>query len=96
VRRSHLARFARVMDPLDATETDLVRFMSAQQLAPESRKSYHASLRSFYRFALERGFIDEDPTLEACVLCASRARRRDRSPSRCCCRRSMTRTRKQR
>jgi integrase len=62
VRKSHLARLALVMDPLDATEADLVHFMSGQRLAPESRKSYHASLRSFYRFALARGLIDEDPT----------------------------------
>lgn len=63
LRRSHLTRLAMAVSLLDATEDDLVEFMAAQtQLRAESRKSFLASLRSFYRWALTRGLVDVDPT----------------------------------
>jgi integrase len=63
VRASHLHRFALHVDPLTATERDVVDFMLLNhRLRPESRKSLVASLRSFYRWALAGGLVSVDPT----------------------------------
>lgn len=63
VRRSHLRRLALRVDPLSATEADLIAFMVEHSgLAPESRKSLQESLRMFFRFARKRGLRPDDPT----------------------------------
>jgi integrase len=64
LRSSHVMRLAAFVDPLAATESDLVAFLSTMpNLAPESRKSMVASLRSFYRWAVLRGHLERDPTV---------------------------------
>ena len=64
LRRSHMTRLAMATSLLDATEDDLVAFMAAQtQLRAESRKSFQASVHSFFRWALQRGLIASDPSL---------------------------------
>lgn len=63
VRRNHLRRLARQVDPLEARTSDLVTFLGTYaEQAPESRKSALMSLRSFYRWALEHGYRADDPT----------------------------------
>ena len=64
LRRSHMTRLAMATSLLDATEDDLVAFMAAQtQLRAESRKSFQASVHSFYRWALQRGLMASDPSV---------------------------------
>lgn len=63
VRRNHLRRLARQVDPLEARTSDLVTFLGTYaDQAAESRKSALMSLRSFYRWALEHGHRADDPT----------------------------------
>jgi integrase/recombinase XerD len=63
-RRSCLRSFLTTLQgrPLSAaTRLDVEAFMS-RALKPESRKAYKGHLRSFYRWALDEGYVAVDPT----------------------------------
>jgi integrase len=44
------------------TEDNLVTWMASRDWAPETRRSYRASLRGFYSWALAKGHITADPS----------------------------------
>lgn len=63
-RLSCLLLFARTIAPrelTDATRWDCESFL-ARPLKPESRRAYRSHLRQLYRWMLDEGFIDTDPT----------------------------------
>lgn len=64
LRRMHLERVFAWLGhpPLDATESELIDYMAANQWAPETRKSWRASVRGFYQWAEETERIDVDPS----------------------------------
>lgn len=63
VRRSHLEALAHRGPLNQVTEADCVALLAARKhLAPESRRGMVSSWRTFFRFAVIRGFIDHDPT----------------------------------
>jgi integrase len=58
----HLTDF---LDPIpleQATRLDLERWLSRPTLKPATRKAYRAHLRGYYRWLVEEGFRDDDPT----------------------------------
>lgn len=62
VRRVCLTAFAAtVPDLVHATREDLERFL-ARPLAPASRRAYAAHLRGFYRYLIDEGLRQDDPT----------------------------------
>lgn len=48
-------------DPWELTTEDLVEYLGSQSWAPETRRSYRASLRGFYRWAQATGRRHDDP-----------------------------------
>lgn len=54
--------FAREHDLLAATPADVQEYLGRPCRGPNGRKSVLATLRSFYRWALARGYVDSDPT----------------------------------
>jgi integrase len=63
-RRQTLEAFERSVAPLglgDVTRHHVEEWLS-RPLAPESRRTYRAALRSFYGWCLEEGFLHADPT----------------------------------
>jgi site-specific recombinase XerC len=62
VRRGYLTRLAAVTPLEDITEADLIAWLQSAGFAPNSRKSALASVRSFYRWAVDRGLLEHDPT----------------------------------
>lgn len=64
-RGSYLRTLARGHDILELDRDDLLEYLVERRaLAPESRKSLLASLRSFYAWAHRRGLIAENPAFE--------------------------------
>lgn len=64
--RGYLIRaFARDYPLATATHEDITEYLGRPQRGPEARKSVLATLRSFYRWAVARGYVDRDPTLLA-------------------------------
>lgn len=62
-RRSHLERFARAMrcTPMEVDSTRLVTWFSRQnQWAPETRRTYRTTLRSFFAWAVKEGVVLEN------------------------------------
>ena len=57
-----LRAFARDYDLMEATPDDVQEYLGRPIRGPEARKSVLATLRSFYRWSLVRGYIDQDPT----------------------------------
>ena len=57
-----LRAFARDYDLMEATPDDVQEYLGRPIRGPEARKSVLATLRSFYRWAAVRGYIDQDPT----------------------------------
>lgn len=62
LRRSHLLRLARAFALLDVDEDDLIGWLDGHDIAPSSRKSLMASVKSFYIWAVRTRRLDEDPT----------------------------------
>lgn len=65
IRTYHLRRFAAdhpKIGPWEVTEDHLVAWMAAHNWAPETRRSYRASLRVFYSWAYAKGRISSDPS----------------------------------
>ncbi|PSL02505.1 site-specific recombinase XerD [Haloactinopolyspora alba] len=64
VRVQQLRRVAAGLSPLgpfDVTLDDLVEWMAGKSWLNETRRSHRSSLRSFYRWAVKAGHIDESP-----------------------------------
>jgi integrase len=65
-RRAHVRRIARELDsqhPRDITDAQLLAILGRPEYSMEHRRGLRASLASFYRWSLEQGVVDEDPTL---------------------------------
>lgn len=65
LRIYHLRRFAVEhpgVGPWQVTEDILITWMAARAWAPETRRSYRASLRAFYSWAHAKGFMRIDPS----------------------------------
>jgi integrase len=64
IRKRHLHHAVRRVhgDFLKAGTQDLERYMSRQDWAPETRKSYRSTLRAFFNWAAESGVIRFDPS----------------------------------
>lgn len=63
-RQGRLLAFATTLAPrtlADATRAD-VELWLGRPLAPESRRAYRSHLRAFYRWCVEEGHLDADPT----------------------------------
>lgn len=63
LKRQHLERCLSWlrMSPQEVTQDDLVRYLAAQNWAPETRKSVRSSLRGFFAWAEETGRVVKDP-----------------------------------
>lgn len=67
IRTYHLRRFAtdhKRVAPWEVTEDTLIAWMAAHEWAPETRRSYRASLRCFYSWGRAKGFIEIDPSFD--------------------------------
>lgn len=65
LRRHYLRNLAAAFPDrglLALTQDDLTRFIARSGWAPETRKSARASIRSFYRWGVESGRLDCDPS----------------------------------
>jgi site-specific recombinase XerD len=65
-RRAHVRRVARELGashPQDVTDTELLAILGRPQYSMEHRRGVRASLASFYRWCIEQGVVDVDPTL---------------------------------
>lgn len=63
LRVYHVLRLARDLpDPLALSTDDLIAWLSTKPWATETRRSYRASLRSYFRWAHMVGLIEHDPT----------------------------------
>lgn len=59
-----LSRFGGDKDLVDLTAQDIVRFLARPELSRNSRSTYLAHIRAFYRWAKREGIITDDPTAE--------------------------------
>jgi integrase len=65
VRRSQIGKVAAHVELLHATEDDLVAVLASMEgQACETRRAILNAMRSFYGWALRRGFIAADPTVD--------------------------------
>ncbi|WP_295573500.1 tyrosine-type recombinase/integrase [uncultured Microbacterium sp.] len=66
IRVGHVRRFARetALEPWKVTAADYSAWVAGLAVASSTRAKIRDSLRTFYRWAHQRGRIDEDPTLE--------------------------------
>jgi integrase len=65
-RRAHVRRVARELGaphPRDITHQQLLAILGRPEYSMEHRRGLRASLASFYRWAVESGVVDDDPTL---------------------------------
>src|SRR5947209_11037765 len=65
-RRAHVRRVARELaasHPRDITSADLVGILGRPGFSMEHRRGLRASLASFYRWCVEQGVVEVDPTL---------------------------------
>lgn len=61
-RRYTIYAFAREYPVLTATPVQIQNYLGQPHRGPEARKSVLATLRGFYRWAVDRDYIDRDPT----------------------------------
>ena len=61
IKRNYLERLSAVLDPLSATESDLVAFLNNPNWRAETRRSARSHLRSFYSWAHRTGHIQTNP-----------------------------------
>lgn len=72
-RAYYLGRFANSNpDPWAVTRRDVLRALRTVA-APETKKSYRASLRMFYKWAIKEGLTDMDPTESLDAITVPRA-----------------------
>lgn len=65
-RRAHVRRIAKELGaghPRDITDAQLLAILGRPEYSMEHRRGLRASLASFYRWSLESGVVDVDPTL---------------------------------
>jgi site-specific recombinase XerC len=62
LRLYHLERFSRQHDLDTASAEDVIKWLEYPGWKPASKLSARASLRSYYRWAIESGRLDADPT----------------------------------
>lgn len=62
-RSDHLRRTARAMggSPWSVTDDDLIAWAGRQKWARETRRALYASMRSFWGWAAEKGFVSQSP-----------------------------------
>lgn len=63
LRLHHLGRFGEHYDLANATPEDIIGWLQQDGWKPETRKSYRASLRSFYQWQHKTGRRGDDPTI---------------------------------
>ena len=64
LRLSHLRRFNEIYNLTTATTADVIEWLEQPGWKPNTRLSVRASLRSWFKWALEMGVVTEDPTLK--------------------------------
>lgn len=57
----------RGLDPLHAGFSDLEDYFDMLALAPSSKRTHLANLRSAYRYAIRRGMLSHDPTVDVYI-----------------------------
>jgi site-specific recombinase XerD len=62
LRVQHLERFTRVQDLDTATPEVIIKWLENPEWKPATKLSARASLRSYYRWAIESGRLSVDPT----------------------------------
>ncbi|MGP6203905.1 tyrosine-type recombinase/integrase [Microbacterium sp. F2] len=65
LRLHQLGRLARdhpSLSPWDVTLDDLIDWMSGKRWSNETRRAQRSALRSFYRWAVDTGRVDDDPS----------------------------------
>jgi integrase len=65
-RRAHVRRVARELDsqhPRDITDAQLLAILGRPEYSMEHRRGLRASLASFYRWCVEHGIVEVDPTV---------------------------------
>jgi integrase len=70
-RRQTVTQFALesgLPDPWAVTIRDLEQWLAEHEWMPETKYMHRCGLRSFYRWALERGYRDDDPTVQLARL----------------------------
>lgn len=69
IRRSHLMALADRGSLRHITEADCIQLLTERaRLAPESRRGLVTSWRTFYRWAVVRGYVKEDPTVNLAAI----------------------------
>ena len=63
LRLCHLGRFSETAEMDTATVDDIVAWLQQPGWKPETRKSYRASLRSYYQWLHKTGRRQDDPTI---------------------------------
>lgn len=63
LRLQWLTRLGRDVDLVRATRNSLLAWLARHDWQPETRKSARNAFRSFYRWATEEGYVEDDPTL---------------------------------
>jgi integrase/recombinase XerC len=63
-RRSKLVGFDKRVGLAAATAEDVEVFLDGRKLAPKSRYDWISHLSSFYRWAIDHGRLDRDPTVQ--------------------------------
>lgn len=63
LRSYHLRRVGEgvTSGPWSVTGDELLTWLAGQRWAPNTRRAYRASLRAFYRWALDKGLVRESP-----------------------------------
>ena len=63
IRRQVLTRAAAALGPFDSmTATSILYWLGEQHVSPSSVRTYLGQLRSFYRWAVDDGHLQHDPT----------------------------------
>jgi integrase/recombinase XerC len=62
IKRHYLDQLAAHVDLLNATEADLVAWLSRDDWKPETRRSARSMARTFYKWAARQGLVDTDPS----------------------------------
>lgn len=78
MRRAHVAHAARSIGraPADVQMVDLVEWLAVQRWAPNTRRAYRASLRSFFAWCHQSGHLKSNPALSLPPVSVPRGRPR--------------------
>lgn len=64
LRVHHINRFAKKYDLLTATTEDVIAWLENPEWKPNTRQAARASLKLFYRWAVQADLVAKDPTLK--------------------------------